>query len=93
MSTKFKPSTSYRFTKEDMDFVLELSKIGYVKLLSCQVSLVSDDKGLSFKEWSSSDESLRCDGLSLPDNWVIEGIWFRENGISVTFGVSAPEEK
>lgn len=81
----------YRFTNEDKLFAMELAKVGHVKFLSSQVTLVSDDKGLQFKEHATEEEN-RCEGLTLPSNWVIEGIYFRENGISVTFGIGAPKD-
>lgn len=90
---KLKPSTSYEFSKSDLEFVLELAKVGHVHLLSNQVSLVSiketgqSSSSLSFKEWTGSDESNKCDGMQLPSNWVIEYIGASDNKLHVTFGV------
>lgn len=86
---RLKPSTSYTFTEADLEFVLELSKVGHVHLLSSQVELYLGkdigSNGVSFVDGYGSDS--KCPGLTLPSGWVIEGIWYREKGVSVTFRV------
>jgi len=88
---KLDPAVTRNFSVKDLAFVTELSKVGYVHLHSSQVSLVSEfDKGLTFKAWSSN-EDLNCAGLSLPENWTIEGIYQSGDYIRMTFGV-APQK-
>lgn len=87
MAIKLNPSTTYSFLKEDLDFVLELAKVGHVHLLSDQVTLLSEKNGLSFKTYGNDSEK-GCDGLKLPDNWFIEGIYTKgEQSLSITFRV------
>lgn len=90
----FKDSTSYDFSKSDYDFIIELSKVGYVHLLCNQVSLMDDRAGrrethhsFPFKNGSIINQEC-CDGLKLPDNWLIEYISSDENKLSITFKVS-----
>lgn len=86
---KLKPSTTYDFTKEDYDFVIELAKVGHVSLLSNQVSLISkpgysDSGSLDFKD---NMGGKKCPGLQLPANWCIEWVGVNNNILHVTFGV------
>jgi hypothetical protein len=91
MSIRLNPTTSYRFSHDDLDFVLELAKVGSVRLCSSQVTLLSDrDKGFQFKQYADAD---KCIGLTMPSNWIIEGIYCSEKHISITFGVDTPTEK
>ena len=82
-----RPTTTYDLTEADKAFCFELSKVGYVHLLSNQVVLMSDKDGVSFKTYSPDDEKC-CEGLSLPSNWVVESIYARDDKIQVTFGVN-----
>ncbi len=92
MTNKFKSGTSYDFQKEDYDFILELSKVGYVHLLSNQVSFLDEkagrreSHGFAFKNYSVIDNEV-CDGFKLPENWLIEHISSDENKLSITFKV------
>lgn len=74
---KLKPTTSYDFTKADLEFVLELAKVGHVHLLSSQVSLCvfkdyDNSIGFSFVDYTGNE---KCNGLTLPSNWTIESIY------------------
>lgn len=83
---KLKPTTSFCFSKEDYEFILELAKVGYVKLLSSQVELKSDREnyGITFIDHVGIN---KCDGLKLPDNWIIEYVCVNGGFFSITFGV------
>ena len=83
------PSTNYAFSEADLKFVLELAKVGYVHLLSNQVSLLSNKgDGLSFTHYSN-DPDKKVDGLKLPDNWLVEGIYASDTvGVKVLFKVN-----
>lgn len=92
---KLKPGTSYGFTPEDYEFILELTKVGAVHILSHQVQLLDINvgktntptgHGFGFKDVSQSKNP--CNGLTLPDGWVIENIYTMDCGTSITFGVS-----
>jgi hypothetical protein len=85
MATKLNPKCTYSFSQEDYSFITELSKVGYVRMFSHQVTLFSED-GISFVEHGEPG----CIGLSLPSNWVIEGVYGSEKHASITFGVNAP---
>lgn len=82
---KLKPSVRYSFSKEDLEFALELAKVGQICLLSSQVCLQST-KNAPILFTDSAGETV-CDGLQLPSNWLIEGIYQDDQYISVTFGV------
>ena len=76
---KLKPTTSYDFSKSDLDFVLEIAKVGHVHLLSNQVSLVvfkehDSSIGMTFMDYGGGDDK-KCIGLQLPDNWYLENIY------------------
>lgn len=86
---KLKPGTSYDFNEADLQFVVELAKVGHVHLLSNQVSLITtreydENASMEFKDIMSEE---KCDGLRLPHNWCIEWIGSSKKGISITFGV------
>jgi hypothetical protein len=84
---KLKPTTRYTFSPADLEFVLELAKVGHVHLLSSQVSLTGfDGKWFSFKDFG--DSHTTCNGLQLPPNWVIEWVGFSGDIIKITFGVA-----
>jgi len=87
---QLKPTTGYHFSEADLKFVLELAKVGSVHLLSSQVSLTSRKESstlnLTFKDYGGT-EGKSCDGLKLPDNWVIENIYSSGDVLSVLFGV------
>lgn len=85
MKTTLKPHTVYGFSTSDLEFVLEIAKVGHVHLLSNQVSLLTDQT-FSFKEYGE-EESKKCDGLKIPDNWAIEHIGKKDNYLYITFGV------
>lgn len=94
MFNNFKDSTSYDFSQADYDFILQLSKVGYVHCLSSQVVFMDDRAGrretnhsFSFKNYSINNNES-CDGFKLPDNWLIEHISSDENKLSITFKVS-----
>ncbi len=94
MVNNFKDTCSYDFSKADYDFILELSKVGYVHLLGSQVAFMDDRAGrketnhiFSFKNYSINKNEA-CDGFKLPDNWLIEYISSDENKLSITFKVS-----
>jgi hypothetical protein len=76
---KLKPNTSYDFSEADLQFAMELAKVGFVNLSSSQVTLRSS-KGLQFKDYGSDD---KCEGLVLPPNWAIESIYHSEESKSV----------
>lgn len=85
-----KPTTQYIFSEADLQFILELAKVGHVNLLSSQVSFIalgssSSKPHFSFKDYGCE---VKCDGLQMPPNWVIEGIYTGENTLKITFGVS-----
>ena len=82
---KLQTKTDYIFSKEDLDFVLELAKVGGVNLLSSQVRLISEKEGFSFKEYHNDGGG--CDGLKIPENWVIEFIGRKGENTAITFGV------
>jgi len=84
---KLKKNTKYDFNENDYLFMRELMKVGYVHTLSSQVSLLSRDKVIEFKEFGDT-ESLRTNGLVLPENWCIEYIGSADNFLKITFGVS-----
>ncbi len=90
---KLNPNCTYTFSEDDLKFVLELAKVGFVNLSSSQVVLVTrgSDKSINFKTHGGTQE---CLGLILPDNWVIEYISATDHGIHITFGVlkSKPKE-
>ena len=84
-----KPKTQYHFSKEDLEFIIELVKVGYVHMLSSQVTLHSR-KCIQFKEFSGDNDG--CDGLKLPENWIVEGIYGEPIGqydadVKITFGI------
>lgn len=84
---KLRPSTNYSFTREDLDFVLELAKVASVHLLSNQVSLM---KRANYDENASltfNDTREKCFGLQLPENWFIEWIGFSKGCLNMTFAV------
>ena len=89
MRIKLKPTTQHSFTKQDLEFAMELAKVGHVHLLSNQITLTdvkgssSSNLNLQFKEYGDNG----CDGMKLPDNWLIEEIYASERGLSITFGV------
>ena len=91
MNTRLKPTTTYSYSKADLDFCTELMKIGHVHIMSSQVVMKvlkeshSSAISFSFKEFAS--EGKGCDGLKLPDNWVVEYIFSDGNQLSITFGV------
>ena len=85
-----KPTTSFTFTKDDLDYVLQLAKVGHVNLLSSQVSLITKDKSFNFKVYND-DKNKECKGLTMPSNWCIEFIGTSENFICITFGVKKIE--
>jgi hypothetical protein len=93
MFNNFKDGTSYDYSQADYDFILQLSKVGYVHLLSSQVSFMDEragrreSHGFSFKNYSINNNES-CDGFKLPDNWLIEHISSDENKLSITFKVS-----
>jgi hypothetical protein len=94
MTNNFKADSSYDFSKEDYDFILELSKVGYIHILSRQVSFMDDRAGrkefshsFPFKNYSINDKAA-CDGFKLPDNWIIEHISSDENRLSITFAIT-----
>ena len=76
-------------SSSDFQVVNELTKIGYVKVLSSQVSVRSDNKnGIWFK-----DNISECPGFAVPSHWVIEGFYGDEKEVTITFGIknAAPE--
>jgi hypothetical protein len=86
-----KPTTNYRFSESDLQFVLELAKCGHVHLLSNQVSMIDvrssgNRPNFTFKEYGITD-MVGCEGLKMPENWVIEGIYTDDNSLNITFGV------
>jgi hypothetical protein len=86
---RLKPTTQFDFTNEDLQFVIELAKVGHVHLLSNQVSLISikeydETASLEFKDIMGKE---KCAGLQLPANWVIEWVGSSKNRLSITFGV------
>ena len=95
---KLKPTTSYDFSKSDLEFVLELAKVGHVNLLSSQVTLVVFKEhesfcGMTFKDYGGGDLK-KCEGLQLPENWVLEGVYAKGHHdikgvlqLQMTFGV------
>jgi len=93
-----KPSTDYRLTEADWRFVCELAKVGYVHVLTNQVSLIAETTGrkdahsISFVEYGGGDENRRCQGLKLPDHWLIEHISSSSERLSITFFIK-PETK
>jgi hypothetical protein len=94
---KLKPSTTYNFSGKDLAFVNELAKIGYIHLCSSQVLLMSANErdGINFKDYGNETMGA-CEGLVLPENWNIEGIYHDEKFIKVTFGVApviGPEQE
>ncbi len=81
---ELKKNTTYRLSKADKEFAMELAKIGHVHFLSDQVTLKAmSEKSLSFKEYGEKS----CDGLVLPENWVIEFVGVVNGGVSITFGI------
>ena len=77
---------SYNFTQEDLDFAIQLAKIGNVHLYSSQVKLSSHNtSALNFKESFPA-------GIKFPKNWGIEYMNGNERGISVTFNVTQENE-
>lgn len=89
---KLKPNTTYTHSQADLQFVLELAKVGHVHLLSSQVSLISEKRNseISFKDWGSVGEK-ECKGLKIPENWHIEYIGIVDEALHITFGVSKHE--
>jgi hypothetical protein len=91
---KLKPNTSYDFSKEDYEFVIELAKVGHVHLLSNQVALItepgySESSSLTFKDNMGDRKSP---GLVLPPNWCIEWIGGSEKSLRVIFGVKKDKQ-
>lgn len=93
MYNNFSEGMTYDFSEADYAFIRELSKIGYVKLSSSQVTLLDPYAGtkhehsFSFKKHAIGD-GKSCKGLKLPDNWAIECISGSEEKLSITFAVS-----
>lgn len=64
------------FSEADYYFIRELSKIGFVKLSSSQVTLLDANAGsnydhsFSFKKHGVG-ENKSCEGFKLPENWVL----------------------
>jgi len=86
---QLRKNQSCNLSPSDFQVVNELSKIGYVKVLSSQVSIKSDNRnGIWFK-----DNISECPGFILPSHWVIEGLYGDEKEVTVTFGIksAAPE--
>lgn len=93
MYNNFSEGVSYDFSEADYYFIRELSKIGFVKLSSSQVTLLDANAGsnydhsFSFKKHGVG-ENKSCEGFKLPENWAIEWISAGENKLSMTFKVS-----
>lgn len=90
---KLNPSTKHSLSTDDLNIVLELSKVGYVKILSHQVHLISDTKkGIHFREYADEDYK-DCFGLQIPENWYIEHIDMAHGDrISIIFGIKELKE-
>lgn len=87
-TNNLKPNTNYELNAEDINFSVQLAKIGSVHLLSSQVLLTAiGEKGLSFYECSSS--GVVCYGLELPNSWSIESIFSNTDGkVEVLFRIN-----
>lgn len=87
-TNNLKPNTNYELNAEDINFSVQLAKVGSVHLLSSQVLLTAtENKGLKFQECSSS--GVVCDGLQLPSSWSIESIFTNTDGkVEVLFRVN-----
>lgn len=87
-TNNLKPNTNYELNAEDINFSVQLAKVGSVHLLSSQVLLTATgNKGLKFHECSSL--GVICDGLQLPSAWSIENIITNTDGkVEVLFIVN-----
>lgn len=83
-----KPNTNYELNAEDINFSVQLAKVGSVHFLSSQVILTAaEGKGLKFHECNSS--GVICEGLKLPDSWIIERIFINTDGkVEVVFKIN-----
>ena len=73
---------TYYFNKHDIEFIIELAKIGFVNVLTTRVVLKSSPCGeINPKKTSGHD-------LKLPDNWRIEQMCIRDNSVQITFRIS-----
>lgn len=81
---KLRPSLSQIFTHADYEFCKELMKVGHVHTLSHQVELIHNKAYLSFADNVGDN---KCEGLKLPDNWLIESVSGCEGQVRMLFRI------
>lgn len=89
-TNNFKPNCTYNFSDSDLKFIIQLAKVGKVNILSNQICLTScENQKLVFLDYGRGESNERaCDGMTLPDGWIIEGIYTEKDGCpSITFGI------
>ena len=81
--SKLKPNFQTNLSKEDFEFVIELSLIGYINILTNQVVLLI--KSCNGNPYISFTQCGNKTGFQMPKNWAIEYMSADENEIRITF--------